>query len=145
MSRRQKPAIDSSIPPADLPLRPSVRFRLAKNDTFFGPGIAEFLILVDQSNSMQTACKEMEMSYSKGWKMLKIAEAQLGIQFLERQTGGSKGGFSVLTPEGKVFLEKFRRMEAAVQAAAEAAFEKIFLEPEEEEKEDTDGREINAF
>ena len=35
--------------------------------------------------------------------------------------------------------------EAAVQAAAEAAFEKIFLEPEEEEKEDTDGREINAF
>ena len=145
MSRRQKPAIDSSIPPADLPLRPSVRFRLAKNDTFFGPGVAEFLILVDQSNSMQTACKEMEMSYSKGWKMLKIAEAQLGIQFLERQTGGSKGGFSVLTPEGKVFLEKFRRMEAAVQAAAEAAFEKIFLEPEEEEKEDTDGREINAF
>ena len=145
MSRRQKPAIDSSIPPADLPLRPSVRFRLAKNDTFFGPGVAEFLILVDQSNSMQTACKQMEMSYSKGWKMLKIAEAQLGIQFLERQTGGSKGGFSVLTPEGKVFLEKFRRMEAAVQAAAEAAFEKIFLEPEEEEKEDTDGREINAF
>ena len=145
MSRRQKTVIDSSIPPADLPLRPSVRFRLAKNDTFFGPGVAEFLILVDQSNSMQTACKEMEMSYSKGWKMLKIAEAQLGIQFLERQTGGSKGGFSVLTPEGKAFLEKFRRMEAAVQAAAEAAFEKIFLEPEEEEKEDTDGREINAF
>ena len=145
MSRRQKPAIDSSIHPADLPLRPSVRFRLAKNDTFFGPGVAEFLILVDQSNSMQTACKEMEMSYSKGWKMLKIAEAQLGIQFLERQTGGSKGGFSVLTPEGKAFLEKFRRMEAAVQAAAEAAFEKIFLKSEEEEKEDTDGREINAF
>ena len=51
----------------------------------------------------------------------------------------------MLTPEGKAFLEKFRRMEAAVQAAAEAAFEKIFLKSEEEEKEDTDGREINAF
>ena len=38
--------------------------------------------------------------------MLKIAEAQLGIQFLERQTGGSKGGFSVLTPEGKAFFRK---------------------------------------
>lgn len=94
---------------------------------------------------MLGACQIRDISYSKGWKMLKIAEAQLGIQFLERQTGGSKGGFSVLTPEGKVFLEKFRRMEAAVQAAAEAAFEKIFLEPEEEEKEDTDGREINTF
>ena len=71
MSRRQKPVIDSSIPPADLPLRPSVRFRLAKGDTFFGPGVAEFLILVDQSNSMQTACKDMEMSSSKSWKIIK--------------------------------------------------------------------------
>ena len=101
-------------------------------------------LFIDEG-SMLGACQIRDISYSKGWKMLKIAEAQLGIQFLERQTGGSKGGFSVLTPEGKVFLEKFRRMEAAVQAAAEAAFEKIFLEPEEEEKEDTDGREINAF
>ena len=53
--------------------------------------------------------------------------------------------FCVLTPEGKAFLEKFRRMETAVQAAAEAAFEKIFMEAEEEEKVDTGGREINAF
>ena len=83
MSRRQKPVIDSSIPPADLPLRPSVRFRLAKGDTFFGPGVAEFLILVDQSNSMQTACKEMEMSYSKGWKIIKKAE-QLSRLFPDR-------------------------------------------------------------
>ena len=55
---------------------------------------------------MLGACQIRDISYSKGWKMLKIAEAQLGIQFLERQTGGSKGGFSVLTPEGKAFLEK---------------------------------------
>lgn len=87
MSRRQKPAIDSSIPPADLPLRPSVRFRLAKNDTFFGPGVAEFLILVDQSNSMQTACKEMEMSYSKGWKIIKKAENYLGYSLIESKSG----------------------------------------------------------
>ena len=51
----------------------------------------------------------------------------------------------MLTPEGKAFLEKFRRMETAVQAAAEAAFEEIFLKQEEEEKGETDGRKINAF
>ena len=145
MSRRQKPAIDSSIPRQTFRSARLYVSAWPRTTPFSVPVLQNFLILVDQSNSMQTACKEMEMSYSKGWKMLKIAEAQLGIQFLERQTGGSKGGFSVLTPEGKAFLEKFRRMEAAVQAAAEAAFEKIFLEPEEEEKEDTDGRKINAF
>ena len=118
---------------------------LSREEECFSALTADFLEAVAESGSMLGACQIRDISYSKGWKMLKIAEAQLGIQFLERQTGGSKGGFSVLTPEGKVFLEKFRRMEAAVQAAAEAAFEKIFLEPEEEEKEDTDGREINAF
>ena len=69
MSRKPKKILDESVSPVDLPIRPSVRFRLAKSDTFFGPGVAEFLTLVDQSNSMQTACKEMEMSYSKGWKI----------------------------------------------------------------------------
>ena len=118
---------------------------LSREEECFSALTADFLEAVAESGSMLGACQIRDISYSKGWKMLKIAEAQLGIQFLERQTGGSKGGFSVLTPEGKAFLEKFRRMETAVQAAAEAAFEKIFLEPEEEEKEDTDGREINAF
>ena len=106
---------------------------LSREEECFSALTADFLEAVAESGSMLGACQIRDISYSKGWKMLKIAEAQLGIQFLERQTGGSKGGFSVLTPEGKAFLEKFRRMEAAVQAAAEAAFEKIFLEPEEEE------------
>ena len=108
---------------------------LSREEECFSALTADFLEAVAESGSMLGACQIRDISYSKGWKMLKIAEAQLGIQFLERQTGGSKGGFSVLTPEGKAFLEKFRRMEAAVQAAAEAAFEKIFLEPEEEENE----------
>ena len=127
----------------ELAFRASIS--LSREEECFSALTADFLEAVAESGSMLGACQIRDISYSKGWKMLKIAEAQLGIQFLERQTGGSKGGFSVLTPDGKAFLEKFRRMEAAVQAAAEAAFEKIFLEPEEEEKEDTDGREINAF
>ena len=35
-----------------------------------------------QSNSMQTACKEMEMSYSKGWKIIKKAENYLGYSLM---------------------------------------------------------------
>ena len=121
MSRRQKPAIDSSIPPADLPLRPSVRFRLAKNDTFFGPGVAEFLILVDQSNSMQTACKEMEMSYSKGWKIIKKAENYLGYSLIESKSGGASGGFSHLTPEAKELLTRYQGMEKELKAVTTLA------------------------
>ena len=94
---------------------------------------------------MLGACQIRDISYSKGWKMLKIAEAQLGIQFLERQTGGSKGGFSVLTPEGKVFLEKFRRMEAAVQAQQKQRLRKSFWSRKKRKRRIQNGREINAF
>ena len=120
MSRRQKPAIDSSIPPADLPLRPSVRFRLAKNDTFFGPGVAEFLILVDQSN------KEMEMSYSKSWKIIKKAENYLGYSLIESKSGGASGGSSHLTPEAKELLTRYQGMEKELKAATAQLFEKYF-------------------
>ena len=126
MSRRQKTVIDSSIPPADLPLRPSVRFRLAKNDTFFGPGVAEFLILVDQSNSMQTACKEMEMSYSKGWKIIKKAEQYLGYSLIESKSGGASGGSSHLTPEAKELLTRYQCMEKELKAATAQLFETYF-------------------
>ena len=118
MSRRQKPAIDSSIPPADLPLRPSVRFRLAKNDTFFGPGVAEFLILVDQSNSMQTACK--------GWKIIKKAEQYLGYSLIESKSGGASGGSSHLTPEAKELLTRYQGMEKELKTATAQLFEKYF-------------------
>ena len=101
----------------ELAFRASIS--LSREEECFSALTADFLEAVAESGSMLGACQIRDISYSKGWKMLKIAEAQLGIQFLERQTGGSKGGFSVLTPEGKVFLEKFRRMEAAVQAALE--------------------------
>ena len=57
---------------------------------------------------MLGACQIRDISYSKGWKMLKIAEAQLGIQFLERQTqgwifcadAGGKGVFRKIPPDG---------------------------------------------
>ena len=63
--------------------------------------------------------------------MVKTAEDQLGIVFLSRQPGGSRGGFSALTAEGRAFLERYRRLEKRVNEAAQAAFEEIFSEKEE--------------
>ncbi len=124
MSRRQnQPLIPLS--PADLPLRPSVRFRLAKNDTFFGPGVAEFLILVDQSNSMQTACKEMEMSYSRAGKSLK-GRAISRLFLIESKSGGASGGSSHLTPEAKELLTRYQGMEKELKTATAQLFEKYF-------------------
>ncbi len=126
MNRKAKPVVDPSISPAKLPLRPSVRLRLAKQDTFFGPGVAEFLILVDQTNSMQTACREMEMSYSKGLRIIKKAERYLGCSLIESRSGGASGGSSHLTAEAKDFLARFQDMEKELKAVTAQLFTKYF-------------------
>ena len=51
------------------------------------------------------------MSYTKGWKILKEAERQLGYPLLVTQSGGAEGGFSQLTPKSKDFLDRYLRME----------------------------------
>lgn len=126
MNRKAKPVVDPSIFPAKLPLRPSVKLRLAKQDTFFGPGVAEFLILVDQTNSMQTACREMEMSYSKGLRIIKKAERYLGCPLIESRSGGASGGSSHLTAEAKDFLARFQGMEKELKAVTAQLFAKYF-------------------
>ena len=126
MSRKPKPHFDESVSPASLPLRPSVRLRLAKQDTFFGPGVAEFLTLVDQNHSMQTACKQMEMSYSKGWKIIKKAEEYLGLSLIEYRSGGASGGSSHLTAEAKDLLNRYLGMEKELEAACSQLFDQYF-------------------
>ena len=44
---------------------------------------------IEKTGSMQEACLEMGLSYSKGAKMIKMAEKQLGYRLLERRIGGS--------------------------------------------------------
>ena len=76
-----------------LAVYPQVQLTLERNEGFFGPQAAQFLSLIDHTGSMQTACRQMHMSYTKGWKILKEAERQLGYPLLITQSGGAEGGF----------------------------------------------------
>ena len=51
------------------------------------------------------------MSYTKGWKILREAEKQLGFPLLFSRSGGSDGGSSKLTPKGEEFLKRYVKME----------------------------------
>lgn len=99
---------------------------LHKAQECFGEETAGFLEAIDETGSMLGACQAREISYSKGWKLIKRAEEQLGIVFLTRQTGGSKGGSSSLTEAGKEFLNRYRNMERLIHEFAEKAFAEVF-------------------
>ena len=107
-------------------LKFDVKVYLKKSGDFFGPGVARFLLKVEEKGSMLAACQEMNMSYSKGWKMVKAVEDEMGFPFLIRQTGGSSGGSSRLTEEGREFIRRYQALQRDAYKTAEAFFSLYF-------------------
>ena len=69
-------------------LRCQTSVRIYGEEKCFGPGVAELLERVDQLRSLRKATIEMDMAYSKAWKIVKIAEENLGFPLLVSVTGG---------------------------------------------------------
>jgi molybdate transport system regulatory protein len=67
----------------------------------------------------------MDMAYSKAWKIIKIAEDNLGFKLLVSVTGGKGGGGAELTEDAKYFLAAYRRFEESVRNYADEAFVEI--------------------
>lgn len=110
------------------PIHPQTKLRLVAGKAFFGPGTQQLLELVEQTGSLQDACLSMKLSYSKGSRMIKDAERQLGFPISQRWAGGTGGGGSRLTEEGKRFLQSYRNMAFEVQEFTEQIYKKYFGE-----------------
>jgi molybdate transport repressor ModE-like protein len=108
------------------PIRPVVQLRLVAAETFFGPGSAELLSYIEQTGSIQNACEAMGLSYSKGSRMIKTAEKNLGFKLLERWTGGSGGGGSRITAEGRRLLKCYQNMLERVENCTGDIFRECF-------------------
>lgn len=91
---------------------------------FFGEGPYRLLMAVEETGSLRAASLSMEMAYSKALKLLKNAEDALGFPLTMRAIGGKDGGGSILTPQGKEWLERYE----AYRDACVQANRKLYLE-----------------
>lgn len=90
-----------------------------RGEKFFGEGPCRLLKAVEQTGSLRSAAAQMGMAYSKALRILRNAEAALGFALTVRTTGGSNGGGSRLTPEGKEWLQRYEAYrDACIQANA---------------------------
>ena len=80
-------------------------------EAFFGPGLCELLKHVHKNSSLWKSCKQMKLSSSKAYKMLKNSETALGYPLLIRQVGGNGGGYCLLTERGLWHLEQYTKLE----------------------------------
>lgn len=107
-------------------LRCGVRVTVIRNDVFFGPGMYQLLKAVDRLGSINAACTETGISYSKAWKGINHIEEELGFPVLERKNGGRRGGKSELTAEGREFLSRYGALMADIKSMTQNFFDVYF-------------------
>ena len=91
---------------------------------FFGEGPARLMHGIEEKGSLRAAALAMEMAYTKALTILKNAETALGFPLVIRTAGGKSGGGSILTPEGKEWLDKYE----AYRDACLQANRKLYME-----------------
>jgi molybdate transport system regulatory protein len=94
----------------------------------FGTGIRELLIRVQSTGSLRRAASDMGMAYSKAWHIVRRAEDHLGFKLLERQTGGRRGGGSIVSGEGKWLVGAFGALVDEAGALLDELYAKHFGE-----------------
>ena len=93
---------------------------------FFGEGPCRLLRCVEKTGSLRAAAMEMEMAYSKASKLLKQAEENLGFSLTTRSAGGKDGGGSVLTPQGRQWLDQYEAYRDACVKANQVLYRQFF-------------------
>lgn len=107
-------------------IHPKIKLQLVRDDPFFGPGIVVLLRQIAVLGSVREACEKTGMSYSKGWSLIRKAEAELGDVIVDRSPGGRMGGSAQVTATGMRLLEQYERLEKEVAQFAGERYREIF-------------------
>jgi molybdate transport system regulatory protein len=86
-----------------------------EGERFFGPGRVELLEHIDTTGSINQAAKLMGMSYKKAWQMINAINTQGTTPFVITQSGGEKGGGSIITPEAKELIAYHQQLRKRFQ------------------------------
>ena len=102
------------------------RFWIATEEgTFLGDGKVKLLQAIVETGSISAAARGLEISYRKAWKMIDVMNEQAKSPLVERQTGGKRGGGTVVTNEGLKAIESFLELKKKCADFMDAEFKKL--------------------
>jgi molybdate transport system regulatory protein len=84
-----------------------------------GPGKAQLMELIDEHGSIRAAGASIGMSYRRAWLLADEINRMFREPSIFTRHGGKSGGGAGLTEFGQEMLNRYRRVEAAMRAAAE--------------------------
>ena len=95
-----------------------LRFRIVLTPgVALGPGKADLLGAIADTNSITAAASRFGMSYKRGWSLVRELNGAFAgplVETIKCGTGG--GGGARLTPLGRHVLDRYRQMEADAAA-----------------------------
>jgi molybdate transport system regulatory protein len=114
-------SIDTNIKPA---IKLSIVNSNSKARAVLGRGVVDLLLNVEKNGSLNKAAKQMNMSYSKAWKLIQQTEEALGLQLLiKKRPNGSE-----LTEEAKKLSHAYVKLFEIVQKESEKRFLELMNE-----------------
>jgi molybdate transport system regulatory protein len=106
---------------------PSVRLKVWIEDEGGAVLLSEWRVAlleaVERTGAMARAAEAVGVPYRTAWQRLREMEAALGITLVETASGGSEGGGSRLTADGRDLVERFRRVTAGLPETAQDRFD----------------------
>ncbi|MHC4111817.1 MAG: winged helix-turn-helix domain-containing protein [Planctomycetota bacterium] len=94
----------------------------------FGDGKWRLLKKIDAKRSLRAASQSLHISYRKAWGDLKKAQQCLNVPLVEKERGGIQGGQTVLTEEGKKWVQAYARFRTDIEKAIDKAYEQHIKE-----------------
>jgi molybdate transport system regulatory protein len=99
-------------------VQPRIRI-LHLGEVALGPGKADLLEALARGGSLAQAARELDMSYTRAWSLVRTMNALFREPLVALQRGGQKRGGAALTPTGERVLLLYRRMQGrALRAVA---------------------------
>lgn len=107
--------------------KPEFRIMIADEiERYFGLGSYVLLKEIEKTNSVKDAATNLDLSYSKAWKILNQAEKGAKRELVVRKQGGSQGGFTSLSDDGKRFILAYEKVVEEVEGKVASVFKAHF-------------------
>lgn len=104
-------------------IRSKIWIEDAAGKVVFGLGRYRMLEAIERHGSLQTAARELKMSYRALWGRIKASEERMGKTLVKRQGRGSQ-----LTPFARQLMDRFRQLQNQVRQESDQVFTDLMAE-----------------
>jgi molybdate transport system regulatory protein len=102
-----------------------VSLRIDLQNGRVGPGKVLLLERIVDRGSIAAAGRTLGMSYRRAWELIDELNKCLGAPVVRAQTGGKRGGGTVVTELGLALLAHYREIESKVAALSKPHLQKL--------------------